>query len=199
MARTIAIGAGVAVVALLGATYVVSQRGAHDCDSAAVAGGAIGGPFELISETGETVTEADVIQEPALIYFGYTFCPDFCPLDAARNAAATDLLAEQGLSVTPVFITVDPARDTVEVMAEYTENFHPKMIGLTGSDEQVAAASAAYRTYYQKADDDPDYYLVAHSTFTYLVMPDAGFVDFFSQSDSPEDVATKAACFIRNA
>ena len=201
MSKTIAVLAGVATVALLGGTFAViqMQRGDSPCGATAVGGAAIGGPFELVSETGETVTDKDVITEPTLIYFGYTFCPDVCPLDAARNAAAVDILAEQGLSVTPVFITIDPARDTVDVVRDYTDNFHPKMIGLTGSEAQISAVSAAYRTYYDRADDDPDYYLMQHSTFTYLVLPDAGFVEFFKQPDSPEDVAERTACFVRAA
>ena len=119
-----------------------------------MAGGSaqIGGPFELVSETGETVTDADVIDKPTLIYFGYTFCPDVCPLDAARNAAAVDILEERGDMVKPVFISVDPARDTPEVLAEFTDYLHPRMVGLTGSPEQVRAASKAYRTYYQAQD-----------------------------------------------
>jgi protein SCO1/2 len=176
----------------------VTQKGdtAEPCGGTTVAGGAIGGPFELVDETGRTVTDADVITEPTLIYFGYTFCPDVCPLDSARNAAAVDILAEQGISATPLFISIDPARDTVDVVREYTDNFHPKMIGLTGSDAQVAAASQAYRTVYSKQDDDPEYYLMQHSTFTYLVMPDVGFVDFFRLENSPEEVASRAACFV---
>ncbi|MEJ6403334.1 SCO family protein [Yoonia sp. 2307UL14-13] len=198
MSKYIAIAATVAVVGGLGATYAMTQLGGgdHPCGATAIAGGDIGGPFELVSETGETVTDQDVITEPTLVYFGYTFCPDVCPLDSARNAAAVDILAEQGMSVTPVFISIDPARDTVDVVRDYADNFHPKMIGLTGSEEQVAAASKAYKTYYNKADDDPEFYLVAHSTFTYLVMPDQGFVEFFKQPTSAEEMAEKTACYI---
>ncbi len=200
MSKAIAITAGAVTVAMLGVTYVVAMSRfgatAAACGATAVGGADIGGPFELISETGETVTDADVITEPALIYFGYTFCPDVCPLDAARNAAAVDILAEQGISVTPLFITIDPARDTQDVVGDYTDNFHPKMIGLTGSDEQIAAVSRAYKTYYAKADDDPDYYLMQHSTFTYLVLPEAGFVEFFRQPTPAEEVAEITACFV---
>jgi len=94
-----------------------------------------------------------------------------------------------------VFITIDPARDTPEVVAEFTDNFHPDMIGLTGSDAQIAAASKAYRTFYARQDDDPEYYLMQHSTFSYLTMPETGFVEFFRQEDSPEKVADTVACF----
>jgi len=169
------------------------------CKSSTIAGGAdLGGPFELVNAQGQTVTDADVITEPSLIYFGYTFCPDVCPLDVARNASAVDVLAERGMSVTPIFISIDPARDTPEVVGEFADNMHPKMIGLTGSPEQVAAASAAYRTYYKAHEAVDDYYLVDHSTFSYLVMPGEGFVDFFRRDVTPDQMAEKIGCFIEN-
>ncbi len=200
MSKTIAIMAGVAMVAMVGGTIAAIQwhGGSGPCGVARV-DAAIGGPFELISETGETVTDADVITEPALIYFGYTFCPDVCPLDSARNAAAVDILAEQGVSVTPVFITIDPARDTVDVVKDYTDSFHPRMIGLTGSSAQVAAAAGAYQAYYDRADDDPEYYLMHHSTLTYLVMPQNGVVGFFKRPASADEVAQRTACIVQTS
>ena len=171
------------------------------CRTTSVAGGAgaIGGPFELINAAGETVTDADVITEPSLIYFGYTFCPDVCPLDVARNAEAVDLLAEQDLSLTPIFISVDPERDTPDVVGDFAENMHPEMIGLTGTPEQVAAASQAYKTYYRKREGDPDYYLVDHSTSSYLVFPEEGFIQFFDRSLRPDQMADQLACFLEVA
>jgi len=169
------------------------------CRSTQIIGGAgsIGGPFTLINQNGITVSEREVITEPSLVYFGYTFCPDVCPLDSARNAEAVDLLAKRGMSATPVFISVDPKRDTPEVVAEFTKWLHPKMIGLTGTPEQVKAASQAYRTYYKAHDDeDEEYYLVDHSTMTYLMLPDHGFVEFFRRDQSAEVVAETSACFI---
>jgi protein SCO1/2 len=117
-------------------TWQTSNSGAHPCGDTAVAGSAIGGPFELISETGEIVTDADVITKPTLVYFGYTFCPDVCPLDSARNAQVAYMLEDQGLDLGTVFISVDPQRDTVEVVRDFTDNFHEDMIGLTGTPEQ---------------------------------------------------------------
>ena len=120
-----------------------------------------------------------------------------CRLDNARNAEAVTLLDERGYDVTPIFISIDPDRDTPEVMAEFTDYMHPRMIGLTGTPEQVKAASTAYRTYFKKQDsDDPDYYLVDHSTFTYLVLPGEGFVEFFRREDTPEEMAERVACFV---
>jgi protein SCO1/2 len=172
------------------------------CRSSAIAGGAgsIGGPFTLVSEKGMTVTDLDVITEPSLIYFGYTFCPDICPLDTVRNGEVVDILAQSGTSATPIFITIDPQRDTPEVMAEYSELVHPKMIGLSGSQEQVKSASKAYRTYYKShAKDGEEFYLVDHSTMSYFVLPEHGFVEFFRRDQSAEKVAEKVACFIKNS
>ena len=189
-----------AAAGLGGFAWQASQPAVEPCGSTAVAGGAIGGPFELISETGETVTDADVITKPTLVYFGYTFCPDVCPIDSMRNAQAAYLLADQGIEIGTVFISIDPERDTVEVVRDYTDNFHEDMIGLTGTPEQVKAASQAYKTYYRKQEDgDPEYYLVDHSTQTYLMMPGTGFAAFFKREHSPEEIAETAACFIERA
>lgn len=198
MSKGIAIAASAVLVAMIGGTYAVTRMAGptmDDCSATAIAGGDIGGPFTLVNGSGQTVTEADVITEPTLIYFGYTFCPDVCPLDAARNVTAIDILAERGVAATPVFISIDPARDTPEVVADFAANFHPKMIGLTGTPDQVDAASKAYKTYYSRADDDPDYYLMNHSVFSYLALPDKGVVDFYKQADTPEQVADRVACF----
>ena len=170
--------------------------GPNPCGDTAVAGGAIGGPFQLLSETGATVTDADVITQPTLVYFGYTFCPDVCPLDSARNASAAYILEDEGIDIGTVFISVDPARDTVEVVGDYTDNFHEDMIGLTGTAEQVKAASQAYKTYYRAHNDDPEFYLVDHSTQTYLMFPETGFATFFRRDNTPEQVAEITACFI---
>ncbi|RPE64740.1 protein SCO1/2 [Pacificibacter maritimus] len=202
MTRFVASTSAVAVAALLaGAAYYAYGPNAApnlaNCSQAAVAGGAIGGAFELVSEDGVTVTDQDVITKPTILYFGYTFCPDVCPLDNMRNADAQRILDEQGYDVQTAFISIDPERDTPEVMKEFTSLFHDNMIGLTGSPEQVKAASKAYKTYYQKeADGDPEYYLMDHSTQTYFVMPEVGFVDFFKRDDSPEKLAETVACFV---
>ncbi|MEI4233452.1 SCO family protein [Roseovarius sp. D22-M7] len=204
MTRLTALLAAVLVIGGGAVAYVMTGGEAEDrfveCRTSNVAGGsaAIGGPFELVSETGETVTEKDVIDKPTLIYFGYTFCPDVCPLDAARNAEAVDILEDRGEIVKPVFISVDPERDTPEVLAEFTDYLHPRMVGLTGSPEQVRAASKAYRTYYQaqKSEGDEEYYLVDHSTMTYLALPGHGFVEFFRRDVSAEQMADRVQCFV---
>lgn len=205
MTKMYAAMAGASVLGLLGGTalYIFLVQGDDafaQCRGGQVGGGDIGGAFTLVDETGTTVTDADVLTKPSLVYFGYTFCPDVCPLDAARNAEAVDLLDENGIDVTPVFISIDPERDTPQVMAEFTENLHPKMVGLTGSPDQVRIASQAYKTFYRKQDGgDPDFYLVDHSTFTYLTLPGFGFVDFFRREDTAAQMAERVACFTANA
>ena len=169
------------------------------CRRGAVAGGAgaLGAPFTLTSETGERVTDAQVFAKPSLLYMGYTFCPDVCPLDNARNAAAVDLLDGKGIEVTPVFMTVDPRRDTPEQLAQFTDAMHPRMIGLTGSDEEIRQAAKAWRFYFKLNDEtDKENYLVDHMTTTFLVLPGHGTVDFFGRDVTAEEMADRVACFV---
>ncbi len=205
MTRTYALASVALISTLIAGTgaAILMSRGGDDpfaqCREGVVAGGAgsVGGPFTLVSETGDTVTDADVITGPTLVYFGYTFCPDVCPLDTIRNAEAVDILDASGRDVLPVFITLDPARDTPEVMEAYTANVHERMLGLSGTEEQTNAAAQAYRVYYQSHADGTDpYYLVDHTAFTYLMMPGVGFVDFFNRETTPDQMATRTACFI---
>ncbi|MCM2562004.1 SCO family protein [Lutimaribacter sp. EGI FJ00015] len=207
MTRLYAIAAVVVAAVFLGGLWLLTS-GAPDggdkyaqCRTAAVAGGTsqIGGPFTLIDETGQTVTDKDVIDQPTLLYFGYAFCPDVCPLDNARNAEAIEILEQRDIMVKPVFISVDPERDSPELLADFTDNLHPRMLGLTGTPEQVKAASQAYRTYYKKQEPeegDEEYYLIDHSTFSYLAFPDEGFVEFFKRDLSPEQLADRLQCFV---
>ncbi|RYI34810.1 MAG: SCO family protein [Acetobacteraceae bacterium] len=197
--------AGVAVAAVavfLGASawYVMSNRADDafaECRQGQVAGGEIGGPFTLVDTKGQTVTDAQVITKPTLVYFGYTFCPDVCPLDMARNVEAVDKLDAQGIDTTPVFITIDPERDTPEALGDYAANMHPKLVALTGSADQVQAASQAYKTFYKKRDTGDEFYLMDHSTFTYLMLPGEGFVDFFRREITSDQMAESAACFVK--
>jgi len=169
-----------------------------ECRTSAIAGGSgqIGGPFALVDENGVTVTDEDVLDVPSLIYFGYTYCPDVCPLDSARNAEAVAILDERGYDIQPVFISIDPERDTPQLLKDFTDYLHPDMLGLTGTPEQVKAASQAYRTYFKKQDGDPEYYLMDHSTFTYLTLPGHGFVEFFRRELPADMLADQMACFV---
>lgn len=205
MSRVYARIAAVVIAAVVAGTagYVFYQRNSDPyaaCRSAAIStgAGAIGGPFTLVDESGKTVTDKDVITRPSLVYFGYTFCPDVCPLDNSRNGEAVDILEEKGFDVTPVFISVDPERDTLKALKDFTTNMHPRMIGLTGSPEQIQAAAKAYKVYFKVHDHDAGdkYYLVDHSTFTYLVLPGKGFVDFFRHEDTADQIADRVACYL---
>jgi protein SCO1 len=204
MTRIYAVSAAVLVAALLGglAFFVLVDRGgdqfAHCYDSSVtVAGDTLGGAFEMVDHTGRTVTDEDIITRPSLLYFGYTFCPDVCPIDVDRNAIAVDIAQERGYDVQPVFISIDPQRDTPEILDLFVHNMHPDMIGLTGTEDQVRQTAQAYRAFYRRHDDaDEQYYLVDHSTFSYLVLPGHGVVDVFRRDLAPDAIADKMGCFI---
>ncbi|MEM7041715.1 MAG: SCO family protein [Pseudomonadota bacterium] len=152
----------------------------------------IGGPFSLVDQRGERVTEKDFEGRFMLAYFGYTFCPDFCPLGLSTITEALELLPEEEADkVAPVFFTVDPARDTVEQLADYVTHFHPNLQGLTGTEEEVATAAKAYRIYYNIPEDAGDDYAVDHSTFTYLMGPDGTYRTHFGHDTTPEELAER--------
>ena len=199
--ETFAIAAsGLVAVGLAAGAYIAFS----DSDALAECGGgiatgaaSIGGPFTLVDETGATVTDADIITRPTLVYFGYTFCPDVCPMDVAVMGQAASILDEGGRKINTAFVTIDPARDNVETVAEFTDAMHPEMVGLTGTDEQIAAAAKAYKVYYQKAEsDDPEYYLMDHSAFIYLMAPEQGFLQVYRHGEAPEAVAESVGCFV---
>lgn len=193
--------ATVAAIGMGGGAYYLTSRPAdifEQCRSTSTVPGAnIGGAFELVNESGETVTEKDVIDGLTLVYFGYTFCPDVCPFDSARNAEAVEILEAQGTMVKPVFITIDPERDTPEAVADFTSYIHPRMEGLTGTEAQTKAAAKAYQVYFAKEvePEDPEFYLMEHSTFTYLMHPDYGFLQFFGRAPRPAEMAKTVACY----
>ncbi len=196
-------GVTLAAVLLVAGGFALNQGSGNEqlaqCQKSQVAGGmgSFGTKFTLTNTEGQRVTDDEVFNKPSLLYFGYTFCPDVCPLDNARNAAAIEILAEQGKDVQTVFITVDPARDTPEVLSNFTELFSENMIGLTGSLEETDAVSKGWRNYYKlNNQDDQEYYLVDHMTNTYLVLPKFGTVEYFGRDISPEEMADRTACFV---
>lgn len=203
MDKLFAAGAAAAAILVVGATayYTFAPMGGGDryaaCRTTAIASGssALGGPIELTREDGKRVTEAELFTSPALVYFGFTFCPDVCPLDLARNAASIAELRERGMSVPLYFVTIDPARDDPAKLAEFTSYFDDAVIGLTGSDEDISNAARAYRAYYAKNGKDEDY-LMDHSTFTYLVGEDATVIEVFRRDIPPETLADQVACFL---
>ena len=131
----------------------------------------VGGPFEMIDHTGRVVTEQDFLGQPFLLFFGFTYCPDVCPLTMEIITAALDLLGPEAEQLQPIFVTVDPERDRPEVLASYLKHFDGRLIGLTGSASQVATMTKAYHVYYKKRflDGDKDNYLMDHSSLIYLM------------------------------
>jgi cytochrome oxidase Cu insertion factor (SCO1/SenC/PrrC family) len=155
----------------------------------------IGGPFELTDQRGQPATDAQFRGRLMLVYFGYTYCPDVCPTELQNISQALDLLGDKAGQVQPLFITVDPQRDTVPHLASYLESFHRSILGLTGSKEQVAQAAKAYRVYYARAKDsgnpkDPrdDSYLVDHSGFVYLMGRDGQYLAHFAPNTDPQKI-----------
>jgi len=201
--KRVAIAAVSTLAIVLVATWSLTRKGQEDafaaCRTSQVMGGAgsIGGPFTLTDENGHQVTDKDVLSKPSLVYFGYSYCPDICPTDVARNAQAVDVLEEDGYDVQPVFISVDPRRDTPQVLKEWTDGIHPKLLGLTGTPEQIRAVAKEYKTFYQVPDNPKDdNYTVEHMTQTYLMLPGRGFADFFPREASADDIAQKTSCFL---
>jgi len=142
--------------------------------------GQVGGLFTLTDHTGKTRTDADFRGKFMLVYFGYTYCPDICPTDLAQISQVIDKLGAARDDVQPLFISVDPERDTPSVLAKYVAMFHPRLIGLTGTPAQVRAAADSYKAYYAKyVPPDGSVYLIDHSGFTYLMGPSGEYLGFF--------------------
>lgn len=197
----VAAGLVAGMLAFLG-FMVWSDRGDDrfaSCRGGVVAGGAgaLGGPFELIDHTGRAVTDTELVTMPSILYFGFTTCPDVCPLDTARNAAAVEVLEDRGILAQPVFISFDPERDTPEVLELFAANHHPRMVGLTGSDAQIRQAAQAYRVVYQRQERDDGFVLFNHSTHSYLLLPEYGFADFLPRSLTPDQMADRVQCFVQ--
>ncbi len=157
-----------------------------------------GGPFTLVDHTGRTVTDKDFRGSFLLVFFGYTHCPDVCPLTLAQVSATLKALGKDARSVRPLFITVDPERDTPEVLASYVRVFHPAIIGLTGTLQQIRAVTKAYKAHYAKAPlktadkvSYPSHYKVDHTAFIYLMGPHGNFLEVFGFKTSPQKMAEK--------
>ena len=179
----------VAVIGVAGRGLLSGDGSVGNAGSGAVD---IGGPFTLVDRDGRIWTEKDLTGRISVIYFGYTYCPDICPTELASIGQALDQLSDTELeNVLPVFITVDPDRDTRELVGSYVSHFHPKMVGLTGTPEQTDAAAGEYRVYYKYVDrvEGDDAYLVDHSSITYVMGPDGGFMRHFSYGTGPDDMA----------
>ena len=194
--RSLLWGMVVLAVLLFGGAYIFQASDRKQMSSGAEGTGeaAIHSDFSLTDHQGNRVTEASFPGRWQLVFFGFTHCPDVCPTTLAYMADALDRMGPEADRVAPLFITIDPVRDTPDVMAEYVGAFHPALIGLTGSEKDVAAAAEAFRVYSEKLDDDtaPDGYLMAHSGHIYLMAPDGRYQTVFREGDqSAEDMAIR--------
>ena len=150
----------------------------------------IGGPFELTDQNSTKVTDQTFKGRLMLIYFGFTYCPDACPTALGIMSAAIDKLDGAADRVVPILITVDPERDTPQVLKDYVSNFHPRMMGLTGTKEQIAQVAKAYRVFYQKAaGPTPDDYLMDHTLLIYLMDGDGKYITHFGPDATPDQMA----------
>jgi protein SCO1/2 len=152
-------------------------------------GKTVGGPFELIDQNGKTVHDTDYRGKFLLVNFGYTYCPDMCPTGLQSISHALDTLGADADKVQPLYITIDPARDTPAKLKQYVIGFHPKIIGLTGSESQIETVAKEYQAYYAKGEpvDDHDY-LMDHSSLTYLMGPDGKFISLFNEEIDPAEL-----------
>jgi cytochrome oxidase Cu insertion factor (SCO1/SenC/PrrC family) len=150
----------------------------------------VGGPFELIDQTGHRRGDADFRGKLVVLYFGYTYCPDVCPTELQSISLALDKLGAAAETVQPLFITVDPERDTPARLADFVSSFHPRLIGLTGSLAEIRKTAIAYRTFFAKNDSTrPDEYSVDHSGFIYLVGKDGRYLGFLPPGLAPDAIA----------
>jgi protein SCO1/2 len=193
---------------LAGATLVLALslsgcgRGAQQAEAPPLAGAAIGGPFTLIEKSGKTVRWSDFAGRYRVVYFGYTFCPDACPLDVgvmmqgyARFAKAHPELAGK---VQPMFITIDPARDTPKIVGEFAAAFSPALLGLTGTQTQVDEAAKAFRVYYAKGESTPGGgYLMNHSRIAYLMGPQGEPISMLPVDRNADAVADELAKWVK--
>lgn len=155
------------------------------------------GDFELVTKDGQNVNFAEFLTGPALLFFGYSHNSDLTPMSLARNLQAVSLLEAQGHQVSPIFITVDPNRDTPQRVSEFIGTVDPKLVGLTGSSAQISKAAKMFRVFYKADSPDADgNYTVDHSIFTYALLPELGKVETLLRSKTPEEVATSVSCLI---
>lgn len=166
-----------------------------------LAGARIGGPFALTDQDGKRVTDKDYAGKYRIVYFGYSYCPDVCPVDLQLLMQGLRLFEKQDAAgaakVQPILITVDPARDTPTVLKSYVAAFHPRLVGLTGSDEEIAKVAKAYAVYYRKAENaGASEYLMDHSRQTYLMGPDDKPIALLPQDETPQAVAAELARWV---
>jgi protein SCO1/2 len=195
---------GVALLAACGVALAVflETRNPPSASGPVVSHGTadIGGPFTLQAAGGKTVTDKDFRGKWMLVYFGYTYCPDVCPTTLHDIAAALDKLGPLARRVDPVFITVDPRRDTAAVVGKYVKSFDPRIVGLSGTPAEIAAVTRAYHAYYKKIPNkqDPNDYLMDHSAMVYVMGPKGRYQGLFTAEKQPDQIAAQLRKLMRN-
>ena len=196
--RSLILGlAAVAAAAFLLVYFGTRGPGSRDTDSqdnkTAVA---IGGPFSLTDQDGKKRSDADFRGQLMLVFFGYANCPDECPLTLQNMSNALAALGDKGASVTPIFITVDPERDTVAKLKGYAPRFSPRLVALTGTPDEIAAAAKAYRVYFAKHEESGGGYSMDHTSLVYLMDRDGHYLTHFGPDVSPQDMAAGIAKYL---
>lgn len=194
---------GLALLLLAGAAAFMIWRGdVLQADTPPLAGAPIGGAFELTDQDGARVSNDSLKGSYRLVYFGYSFCPDVCPVDVARMMRGFSSLEkadpERAARVQPIFITVDPERDTPAALKVFVAAFHPRLIGLTGSPADIETAKRAYRVYAAKSEgSDPENYLMDHTAYVYLMDPDGRPITYFQRDDNADAIAAGLKEWVR--
>lgn len=186
---SLAVIGGGAVFAVRVMTPTAYVRSAPDPEAAASGKVTFGGAFTLVDHTGRTITERDFLGKYTLVFFGFTYCPDVCPTTLADVAAVLEGLGPLAERVQPLFITIDPERDSPSILASYVQTFHPRIVGLTGTPEQVRAAAKAYKVYYRKVDDGRGGYLMEHTAVLFLMDPEGRHLEILPREMPPSKMA----------
>ncbi|MCC6467750.1 MAG: SCO family protein [Alphaproteobacteria bacterium] len=193
----VAIGVAIALaIGLVVRAITVDPKTGGGRDASVTGTSLVGGPFELTDQDGRRVSDQQFRGKLMLVYFGYTFCPDVCPTTLLDMSQAMDALGPAGDQVQPIFVTVDPERDTPEELKKFLANFHPRTLGLTGSPAEVQAAAKAYRVYYAKAKGAERDYLMDHTSIVYLMDRQGKYLTHFTSSIRGEQMAEAIKKFL---
>ena len=181
----------ISILTVVGATaWLVSEINSGTGSRTIFTNVQIGGPFTLTDHTGNQVRNTDFHDRFMLIYFGYTHCPDVCPTELANMATALDILGPQAENIVPLFITLDPQRDTLAALASYVPLFHERLVGLTGTEAEIAAVAQAYSVFYEKIEgEETTDYTLKHTTLIYLVRPDGELAESFPHGTAPTAIS----------
>lgn len=187
---TVAFALVILVLAMAIGSYTL-LRGGGGGGPVTVGEALVGGPFAMTDHTGRRVTDQDFRGKYMLVFFGYTYCPDVCPTELQVMSAALDAMGDKADRIQPIFVSIDPDRDTPDVLKQYVSNFHPRMVGLAGSPEDVAAMAKAYRVYYRKVEEGGAgaAYLMDHSSILYLMDRDGRFATHFTYTTDAKELA----------